>query len=63
MADTIVRYDMPVVCVECKRTYAHYTCHEPDRVSHGICPECVPVVEERWFGNEAVTRAKEASHA
>ena len=43
---------LPVVCLECKRTYKHIEAGyqvPAGAYSSGYCPDCLPAVEERWF--------------
>ncbi len=52
---TVELVTMPVVCCECKRHYkdipgGQTIIDHPEAVSHGICPDCLPIVEEKWFG-------------
>lgn len=46
---------VPVVCLECGRTYKTIELGydaPADAASHGYCPECLLLVEERWFSRK-----------
>ena len=46
---------LPCVCLECQREYKHIPAGrvvKRGEKSHGYCPECIPIVEERYFGGK-----------
>lgn len=50
---TIELVTSPVICMECGREYKRIVSPPdfPGRPSHAYCSACIPIVEERWFGN------------
>jgi len=40
MENKIYPYPMEVVCAWCKKHMSWATCHEPGKISHGICESC-----------------------
>ena len=48
---------MPVKCMSCGIVYKNIPAcpaflDHPDMYSSGYCPDCLPAVEEAWFGKK-----------